>query len=51
MYVIIMLGLMALVGVACVPALLRKNCPACGARNRLDAVLCSKCRAPFSDED
>ncbi|MBX7254886.1 MAG: hypothetical protein K1Y02_00900 [Candidatus Hydrogenedentes bacterium] len=49
-YVLVMLGVIALIGVLVVPALIRKRCAKCGARNSLDAKTCVKCDAPFPDD-
>ena len=51
LYLAIMVGVIVLVAVVCVPPLLRRKCPECGARNSLDAVECRTCRAPFSQDD
>jgi len=49
-YVLVMLGIIALIGVLVVPALIRKRCMKCGERNTLDAESCVKCKAPFPNE-
>lgn len=46
-YLVITLGVIVLVGIMCVPSLVRKNCRECGARNSLDATECTTCHAPF----
>ncbi len=50
-YVLVMLGIVALIGVLVVPALIRKRCTKCGERNPLDAESCAKCNAPFPDDE
>ena len=50
-YVLVMLGIVALIGVLVVPALIRKRCTKCGKRNSLDAESCAKCKAPFPDDE
>ena len=50
LYLVVMLGVIGLLVAVIVPALFWKKCPACGARNIVDATTCSNCAAPFQDE-
>jgi|GEM_PF-580929 len=50
LYLAVMLGIIAVVTGVSVPSLFRKKCPTCGARNGLDARMCKKCGAAFSEE-
>lgn len=47
LYVVIMLGIMALISAVTLPAMLWKKCPNCRKRNDLDAEQCTECETPF----
>jgi hypothetical protein len=50
LYLIVMVGVIVVVTLAIAPGLFTKKCPACGARNGLDARSCRKCGGAFPDE-
>jgi hypothetical protein len=43
LYLVVMLGIIALFVGVIVPALFWRKCPSCRARNGLDASVCRKC--------
>ncbi len=49
LYMVVMLGIIAVVGAVSVPSLLRQKCPKCGQRNLLDAKECTACKASLVD--
>ena len=51
LYLIIMLGVVAVVALISVPSLIRQKCHKCGARNSLEATHCIRCGVPFPRED
>jgi len=50
-YLGVMLGVIVLVFAWVTPALIRKKCSECGARNSLDAKVCAKCAASFPNDE
>lgn len=50
LFLVVMLGVIAVAVAVSVPALFTKRCPQCGARNGLEATECSKCHAVFPKE-
>ena len=48
-YLVIMVGIIALVTAVSVPSLFWKKCPACGKHNHLDAETCKACGAEFPE--
>lgn len=51
LYVVLMLSVVLVVGITCVPSMFRRECPACGARNPLDAKRCVACGKPLPRPD
>ena len=49
LYLAIMLGVVAILTVIAVPALIRRKCPKCGARNGIDAKVCKQCNTSLTD--
>ena len=50
-YLIVMLVVILAVTAFAVPSLFRRRCPACRARNALDAAVCCQCGASLQEED
>ncbi|NIA12705.1 MAG: hypothetical protein GWP08_01400 [Nitrospiraceae bacterium] len=46
-YIVAMLGAIVAATLLMAPSLFRKTCPACGAKNGLDAGNCRKCGKAF----
>jgi len=51
LYLVIMLGIIAVITIASVPSLFRKACPKCGMKNWLEAKACKQCGAPFPESE
>ena len=49
LYLLLMLGTIAVLVIIIVPALTLKKCGSCGSQNILDAEMCRKCGHPFSE--
>ena len=49
LYLVIMLGIIAVITIASVPSLFRKTCPKCRSRNWLEAKSCKQCGTPFRE--
>ena len=49
LYLVIMLGIIAVITIASVPSLFRKTCPKCGSRNWLEAKTCKQCGTAFRE--
>ncbi len=50
LYLVVMLGIVALSVAVIVPAVFLKRCGECGARNGLDAQACRSCGWALSDD-
>ena len=50
-YLVIMVGVIALATAVSVPSLFWKKCPKCGRRNSLDARTCKHCNAALPDDE
>jgi ribosomal protein L40E len=50
LYLVIMVGIIALVTAVSVPSLFLKKCPHCGKRNGLEARICRACGADLPEE-
>ena len=49
-YLVIMVGIIAVVALVSVPGLFRKRCPDCGTWNSLEASNCSHCPHVFPED-
>ena len=50
-YLLVMVGIIAVVTAVSVPSLFFRKCPACGKRNAVDADRCRACSAALPQED
>lgn len=50
MYLVVMVGIIAVISAIAIPSLFFKKCPQCGRRNRLDANTCAACGAALPEE-
>ncbi len=51
LYLVIMVGIIALVTLVSVPSLFLRKCPECGKRNSLEAPVCRSCGAALPEEE
>lgn len=51
MYLVVMVGVIALTALVALPALMFKRCPGCGKINLVDARVCRTCGHVFPEED
>ena len=48
-YLMVMMGIIALICAASVPSLFFKKCAKCGRRNGIEAPVCKQCGTPFPE--